>query len=200
MECSAIEPARSSESGLSTSILPRLHGTFDVVHLTGLSATLPQDIVFVKEFWTPQALATKRRKAVSALDIRKYEATLRGTSKNKLSAEFTRMYSTPASSTRRLTPHKPREPTWTQTSDNRYHYTNKLHDEMGKHCERAVGSIKMNSICWSNLLLRISICYKDLASVGVDHMRSSTCRLAVRMLVLFRYRCESTSASALLWF
>ena len=39
MECSAIDPARSSEFGISTSILPRSHGAFDVVDLTATSDT-----------------------------------------------------------------------------------------------------------------------------------------------------------------
>ena len=52
MECSVIEPARSSESGASTSIFPSFHGAVDVLDLTGLSATPPQDIIPVKELWT----------------------------------------------------------------------------------------------------------------------------------------------------
>ena len=80
MKCSAIERARptrkaqtmSSESGPSTSTPTRSHGAFDVA-LTGLVATLPQNIVSVTELRTPQALAMKKSKAVSALDISKYE-------------------------------------------------------------------------------------------------------------------------------
>ena len=94
MDRSAIEPARSSESGPPTSTLPRSHGTFDVLDLTGSRAAPPQDIVSVKELWTPQVLAMKRERAASALDISKCEATLKGTCREKVSAEFTRMYST----------------------------------------------------------------------------------------------------------
>ena len=39
MECSAMQPARSSESGPPTSILARSHGGFDFVDLVGSSAT-----------------------------------------------------------------------------------------------------------------------------------------------------------------
>ena len=46
----------------------------------------------MKAVRTPQALAMKRAKAVSALDIRKCEAMLKGTSEEKLFAECTRMY------------------------------------------------------------------------------------------------------------
>ena len=84
MECSAIEPARSSESGPSTSTHPRYHMAFDVVALTGVSATPPQDIVSVSELWTPQALALKREKTFSALDISKCEATRPDRSNNIL--------------------------------------------------------------------------------------------------------------------
>ena len=48
---------------------------FDVVALTGVSATPPQDIVSVRELWTPQALVLKREKTFSALDTSKCEAT-----------------------------------------------------------------------------------------------------------------------------
>ena len=175
MKCSAIEPARSSESGPSTSILPKSHGALDVVALTRLSVTPPKENGSLKELWTPEALAMKRVKAVSALDISKYEATLTRTSKEKLSGEFTRMCSTPASSSRRLTPHKPREPVWTETSDKLYQYRTKLHEEISKYCEQAVGAIKMNLIYKANLLLRISIFVKDWSSVDVDHTEIIFC-------------------------
>ena len=77
MECSAIEPARSLEVWAFNLNASKV----------GLSPTPPQDIVSVKELWTPQALAMKREEAVSDLDISKYKATLKGTSKEKLSAE-----------------------------------------------------------------------------------------------------------------
>ena len=141
----------------------------------GLSETHPQDIAPVKELWTLQALAMKGRKTVSALDISqvrgKHEATLKGTSKDKLSPDFTRKYSSPAISSRMIAHHKPRQPVWTETSDNWYKYRNELHEEIGKYCERTVGAIKMNSIYKANLLLRISIFFKDLASVDVDHIK-----------------------------
>ena len=119
MECSAIWPTRSSESAPSMSQIPTCYGAFDIVYLTGLSATPPQDIDSVKELSTPQALAMKRKKTVSALDISKYEATLEGTSKEKMCADSAKMQASTASSPRRPTPHKPREPVWTETSDNR---------------------------------------------------------------------------------
>ena len=99
-------------------------------------------------------------KRVSALDICKSEAMLQGTSKEKLAADLTRMYSTPANS-RRLAPYKPREPVWTETSDNRYQHRNKLHEEIGKYCEQSVGAIEMNSIYEADLFLRISTFFND---------------------------------------
>ena len=60
--------------------------------------------------WTHQALAMKREKEVSALDISTHEATLKGTSKEQLSADFTRMCSKLPSSARGLVPHKPGDP------------------------------------------------------------------------------------------
>ena len=59
---------------------------------------------------------------------------------------------------------------WTETSDNRYQ-RRKLHEEIGKHCEQAVGAIKMNSIYKANLLLHINTFFKDLARVDVDHTK-----------------------------
>ena len=82
MECCAIEPARSSESGPSTSILPRSYGTSDVVGLTGFECST----------------TTVHRHSKGALDT------------SGALAEFSRMCSTPGSSPRRLTPHKPKEP------------------------------------------------------------------------------------------
>ena len=63
--------------GLQRQDVQGSHGASDVVDLTGLSATLPLDIASVQELWTPQALAMKREKTVSASDISKYEATLK---------------------------------------------------------------------------------------------------------------------------
>ena len=103
-----------------------------------------------------------------------------------------------ASSSRRLPSHNPREPARAETRDNRYQYRNKLHEEIGEYGEQAVGAIKMNPIFKANLLLRISIFFKGLATVDVDHLQIIYMK-ACGMLALVRHGCESTSASAFSW-
>ena len=77
----------------------------------------------------------------------------------------------PASSSRRRTPHKAREPLWTETSGSRYQSKDKRNEEIGKYCEQAVAAIKKNSVSKANLVPRISIFFKDLGSVDVDHTK-----------------------------
>ena len=114
----------------------------------------------------------KRRNAVSALDISKDEATLKGTPKEKLSAEFTRMYPSPARSSRRLAPHKPMEPRVDQDQRQSVPIQEHLHEDVRKYCEHAVGAIKMNSVYEANLLLRISIFFKHSAAVDILYMKA----------------------------
>ena len=159
MECS--QPDLRS-LGLQRQCFHGLTGLLDVVNLTGLSATPPQDLVSVTELWTPQALAMKREKTVSTLDLSKSEATLKRQTEGNI-------YSMPARSSRRLTLDKSREPVWTETRDNRYQERKQLHEEVGKYFEQA-GAVKMKSICLADLLLRSSICFLDMASADAHHI------------------------------
>ena len=144
MECSAIDPCLRS-LGLQLQCFQSLTGPLTFLELTGLRVTPPQDIASVKELWTPQALAMKRERAVSASDISKCEETLKGSWKEKVSAEFARMCSTQASSSRRLAPHMPGNPCGTRPAT--------IDTKTGTSCTRG----------------RISIFFKDFASVDVDH-------------------------------
>ena len=77
--------------------------------------------------------------------------TLKGTSKEQSCPHNSRERVSMPANARELikkafVPHKPREPLRIDTSDNRYHYSNKLREAIGKYCGQAVGAIKMHSI------------------------------------------------------
>ena len=130
----------------STSRCAWSHGAFDLVDLTGFSATNAQDIVSVRELWTPwtpQALAMKRRKAVSALDISKYEATLKGTSKESCPQhlrECTRRQRGRQEGLRRTSEGNPCGQRLATIGANT---RNELHEEIGKGCKQAIGATNM---------------------------------------------------------
>ena len=98
------------------------------------------------------------------------------------------MFSAPANSSRSLTPHKLGEPVLTETSHGRHQYGHKLRHDIGKYCEQADGAI-MNSNYKANLLLRISIFFKELATVIVDNTEIENVKACCGMLALVRYFC-----------
>ena len=124
MECDRPSPTNTQRTTSVFGVLASNFNTSQGSHgldLTGFSATPPLSL---KELRTPQALAI----------------SIAGHTVRKIYEQCTR--STPASSSRSFRRTMPRELVWTDTSDNPCQYRNKLHEEIGKCCEQAVGALR----------------------------------------------------------
>ena len=189
-----IEPARSSESAASTSALPRSHGASDfgsdrVGSHTFSGHRLSEGTLDTSGVEGEDGFGSGRQQVRGGIErhieekavcniyekcVRRQRAHKEGLCRTSLGT------------------------VGTETIDNRDQYRNKLHEEIGKCCERAIGAITMNSVCEADLSLRTTIFLKDLASADVDHTKIIYTK-ACCMLRLVRYCRESTSASAFSW-